>query len=114
MRVLWLLSLFAITGCAGKWVNNGSNNELFGSADSACRVEARSEFPIRNEVAQRTKFEQQVENCKKKEDCDGKKFKVTQVPTIESYAMDVNKDSREDHYIACMKKRGWEKKHPLF
>ena len=114
MRALYFFSLFTLCGCAGKWVSNGLSSESFGSADHTCTLESRKMYPVRNEVAQRTRFEQQVEKCKKKEDCDGKNYKVTEVPGIESYAMDVNEDSRKDHYKACMQENGWTKQYSLF
>ncbi|HAT3781512.1 hypothetical protein [Serratia marcescens] len=114
MRVVWFFFLILLSGCSGKWVSSGYVSENFNSADAACSDAAKAEFPVRNEVAQRTKFGQRVESCKKKEDCDGKSYKVTEVPTIESYAMDVNHESRDDYYLSCMKSKGWKKEYHIF
>lgn len=114
INIVYIIPLFFASGCAGKWVKNGYSDTPFHIADQTCTDEAKREYPVRNEVAQRTAYGSHVENCKKKEDCGGKGYKVNQVPLIESYVMDVNLDSREDLYRSCMKGKGWEKVSPFF
>ncbi|AHF79255.1 Lipoprotein (plasmid) [Sodalis praecaptivus] len=107
--LLIVISLFQLSGCTSQWIMNRPTAEDFSSARYACEAQSESKFPVKNEVAQRTVYSQHYEKCKKKEDCDGKKYTTIERPETESYVMDVNKDSRNSEFYRCMRQKGWEK-----
>lgn len=112
-NIYFVAFILFLSACSGKWEKNGSYGRTFDAANHVCEEESALKFPIRNEVAQRTKYGSHVQNCDNKDECNGKNYKVTEVPLTESYVMDVNEKSRESSYLSCMKKEGWEKKFSL-
>lgn len=110
MRISLIL-LFLVTvlsGCSTQWVKNRFNAEDFSFAKEICEEKAGNKFPVKNEVAQRTKYTRFYETCLKNEICDGNKYKTVRQPEIESYVMDVNKDSRDNFFYQCMSQLGWK------
>ena len=105
-----LVCCLLLSGCASQWVKTRSNAQEYTSARAACETQAQQTFPVRNEVAQRTKYTTYYEACTKKDDCDGEKTRAVKKPEIESYVMDVNSESRERLFTQCMAQKGWESK----
>lgn len=97
-----------LAGCSERWVKTRGNAADYLTARSGCDTRAREAFPVRNEVAQRTKYTTHYEKCGKKAECDGEKWKAVKKPEIESYVMDVNGDSRAETFYQCMTDSGWE------
>lgn len=100
-------SMLLLTGCSWQWVRHSHDAVALQPALASCTVESEQRFPVRNEVAQKTVYSEQSERCSKSEDCDGKKYKTVTRPRTESYALDVNAESRRNQMQACMAKKGW-------
>lgn len=104
----------ALTGCTTQWVPVGSHYTPFNEANAECNIEALQQFPVRNEVAQRSSIKTVKHYCpaccksdkadKSDKDC----YFDQSVPTTESYVMDVNERSRHQLYSSCMERNGWE------
>ncbi|AJZ90544.1 hypothetical protein RI049_05580 [Cedecea neteri] len=105
-----LMCCVLLSGCASQWVKTRGNAEEYTTARASCETQAEQKYPVRNEVAQRTKYTTYYETCGKKEDCGGEKTKAVKRPEIESYVMDVNHDSRDSLFYQCMELKGWESK----
>ncbi len=105
-----LLCILLVSGCSSQWVKNRADADDFASANARCENQSQQAFPVKNEVAQRTKYNTHYEKCTKTQDCDGKKYRTVERPEIESYVMDVNDGSREALYIQCMGTAGWQNK----
>ncbi len=103
-----LLCSLLLCGCSSQWVKTRADADDFASANSRCEIQSRQAFPVKNEVAQRTKYSTHYEKCAKTQDCDGKTYRTVQRPEIDSYVMDVNHDSREAVYEQCMDNAGWQ------
>lgn len=107
--LITIVSCLLLSGCTSKWVKIRSNAEEYTSASASCNSLARQTFPVKNEVAQRTKYTTDYETCRKKDDCGEKKTRAVKRPEIESYVMDVNDGSRKQLFRQCMEEKGWEK-----
>ncbi|HEY3984851.1 hypothetical protein [Cedecea sp.] len=105
-----IICCLLLSGCTSQWVKTRSNAQEYTSARAACETQAQQAFPVRNEVAQRTKYTTYYEACTKKDDCDGEKTRAVKKPEIESYVMDVNSESRDRLFNQCMELKGWESK----
>ncbi|NDJ58616.1 hypothetical protein GWD52_16815 [Enterobacteriaceae bacterium 4M9] len=103
-----LLCSLLLCGCSSQWVKTRANADDFASASSRCEIQSQQAFPVKNEVAQRTKYSTRYEKCTNTQDCDGKKYRAVERPEIDSYVMDVNNDSREAVYEQCMGNAGWQ------
>lgn len=103
-----------LSGCFSQWVRNSANAEEFSLAKNSCEEQAESKFPVKNEVAQKTRSTQYKEDCKKDEDCNGKKYRTVRESEIESYVMDVNEDSRRHLLYQCMSRKGWKSETKWF
>ncbi|HGJ5854683.1 MAG TPA: hypothetical protein ACHBZ9_10520 [Arsenophonus nasoniae] len=102
-RVLTAMVLATlISGCASQWVRNSLNAEDFSVAEIFCREQSENKFPVKNEVAQRTNVKRH-ETWQKNE-----KYQTVLIPEIDSYIIDVNKDSRRQFFYDCMSQKGWE------
>ncbi|TQI80948.1 hypothetical protein FHU10_4154 [Serratia fonticola] len=113
--VLTALALsMMLAGCSSQWVRDRADAEDFSLAKYGCEAQAESKFPVKNEVAQRTVYTDYYESCKKDENCDGDKYKTVKKPAIESYIMDVNKDSRRGLFNQCMNQKGWKSETTWF
>ncbi|MGE8283230.1 MAG: hypothetical protein ACN6PX_05115 [Stenotrophomonas lactitubi] len=104
-----ILAVVSTSGCVTEWVPRTNAAEYSYSTDY-CSTESRGQWPVKNEVAVRTVYVEQLEKCreddKSKCDVDGKYNRVQQ-PQIESYVMDVNESSRSSAYKSCMWYWGW-------
>jgi hypothetical protein len=105
-----LVSCLLLSGCASKWVKTRSNAEEYITARASCETQSQRAFPVKNEVAQRTKYTTYYEACSKKDDCGSEKTRAVKKPEIESYVMDVNGESRDRLFFQCMELKGWENK----
>lgn len=99
-----------LVGCTSQWVQTRVDAEDYTVAQLDCETRVEQRFPVKNEVAHRTAYETRYEMCSKKEDCKGKRFRTAERPIIESYAIDVNEESRNDLFYQCMSNKGWENK----
>lgn len=97
-----------LTGCTTQWVKIRTTSEDLVTAKKNCDIQAEKKFPVKNEIAQKTTYDTQYENCEKKEDCGGEKYRTIRLPQVESYVMDVNEESRRNEFTHCMNSRGWE------
>ncbi|ELX8378636.1 hypothetical protein ABCS69_000807 [Providencia stuartii] len=109
--MLMCLLLFA---CTSKWEPVGLSEWTYQEADSQCEFDAFKRFPVRNEVAQHTVYETISKKCKKDDECGKEKTYEEKVPKTESYVLDVNKESRRQEYVRCMKRKGWQEKNDYF
>lgn len=109
-----VIAVFLLCGCSTQWIMTRSTAEAFSSAKYTCEAQSENKFPVKNEVAQRTKYSNHYEKCKNKKDCDGKDYTLTERPETESYVMDVNEGSRRQAFLSCMTQKGWESKIKWF
>lgn len=105
---LLLLCALLVNGCSSQWVKHRADAQNFADASASCSRQAKQEFPVKNEVAQRTQYTTRYEKCSDTQACNGKKYRSVDRPEIDSYVMDVNHDSREDAYEQCMLDAGWQ------
>ncbi|MDX7988082.1 hypothetical protein FE392_12175 [Xenorhabdus sp. 12] len=75
-----------------------------------CHESALKLFPVKNEVASRTVFNTMRQRCANSDLCGKERYFDQTFPTNESYAMDVNQDSRGRHMRNCMNREGWGEK----
>lgn len=108
-----LMSLLLL-GCTSKWEPIGVPEWTYQEADSQCEFDSFKQFPVRNEVAQKTVYKKITKKCKKSDECGKAETYEDQVPATESYILDVNEDSRTREYGQCMKRKGWYKKNYYF
>lgn len=81
----------------------------FGATHAGCRAQAGEHWPVRNEVATRTVYEDQRVPCRIDEVCaiDGK-YNLVPMPKLESYIVDVNASDRSSEFGDCMAGAGWQ------
>lgn len=99
----------ASSGCTMEWVRMDAGARPFGPAHSSCRAQADDRWPVRNEVATRTVYEDRKVPCRLDEVCaiDGK-YNMVPMPKEESYIVDVNASDRSSEFGACMAGAGWQ------
>ncbi|KAF1017312.1 MAG: hypothetical protein GAK31_00575 [Stenotrophomonas maltophilia] len=97
------------SGCAMEWVRMDREAPAFGPTHTGCRAKAGEHWPVRNEVATRTVYEDQRVPCRLDETCtiDGK-YNMVPMPKLESYIVDVNASDRSSEYSDCMAGAGWQ------
>lgn len=104
-----VLVMLSTSGCVTEWMPR-ANAKDFSYSSNYCSVETKEQWPVKNEVAMRTVYVEQLEPCREEDkskcDVDGKYNRVQQ-PQIESYVMDVNQSSRSSAYTSCMWYWGW-------
>jgi hypothetical protein len=78
--------VLASSGCAMEWVRMDAAAPPFGATHAGCRAQAGEHWPVRNEVATRTVYEDQRVPCRLDEVCaiDGK-YNMVPMPKEESY-----------------------------
>ncbi|MDA5546261.1 hypothetical protein OP862_07010 [Yersinia massiliensis] len=107
------LAIFAalvLSGCATKWEPLNNPTLTLQEAKKLCHEKAQAQYPVRNEVATRSVQQPTYIKCNKKDDgCSSSGYKSDKVLGFESYAMDVNEDSRNSMFLACMETNGWKK-----
>lgn len=103
-----LLCVYALIGCTSQWIKSRADAQAFPLASQYCETDAEARFPVKNEVALRTRYVTRVESCTNKAECGNKKYKSAERQEIESYVMDVNSESRRSHFYQCMAIAGWE------
>ncbi|MEG0193806.1 MAG: hypothetical protein RR831_03955 [Stenotrophomonas sp.] len=101
--------VLASSGCTMEWVRMDAAARPFGPAHSSCRAQADDHWPVRNEVATRTVYEDRKVPCRLDEVCaiDGK-YNMVPMPKEESYIVDVNASDRSSEFNACMAGAGWQ------
>jgi len=101
--------MLASSGCTMEWVKMDAGARSFGPAHSSCRAQADDHWPVRNEVATRTVYEDRKVPCRLDEVCaiDGK-YNMVPMPKEESYIVDVNASDRSSEFNACMAGAGWQ------
>lgn len=101
--------VLASSGCAMEWVRMDAAAPPFGATHAGCRAQAGEHWPVRNEVATRTVYEDQRVPCRLDEVCaiDGK-YNMVPMPKEESYIVDVNASDRSSEFNACMAGAGWQ------
>ncbi|WP_167371923.1 hypothetical protein [Xenorhabdus beddingii] len=101
----FIMISLSLAGCTTQWVPATSSPTPFSEAKTTCYYSASRLFPVKNEVAQRTELRTVTHPCEtKKGTCS------YSIPTLESYVIDVNRDSRNNMYDSCMQQNGWKKK----
>mgnify|MGYP003689222055 FL=1 len=102
-------AMLASSGCAMEWVKMDASARPFGPAHSSCMARAGDHWPVRNEVATRTVYEDRKVPCRLDEVCtiDGK-YNLVPMPKEESYIVDVNASDRSSEFRACMAGAGWQ------
>lgn len=108
-KIHLLIFLFTACGCSGKWVRYKSDAIQFSKSNVQCHKSSLIDFPIKNEVAQKSDYEIYEKKCDKRSYCNGDGSYTVKRPTIESYVIDVNEESRIDSYSSCMSANGWKK-----
>ncbi|KRG50102.1 hypothetical protein [Stenotrophomonas beteli] len=101
--------VLACSGCTMEWVKMDPGARSFGPAHSSCKARADDHWPVRNEVATRTVYEDRKVPCRLDEVCtiDGK-YNMVPMPKEESYIVDVNASDRSSEFNACMAGAGWQ------
>lgn len=107
--LIFILIPILLSGCSTRWMKNRDNAEIFTTADRACWAGAKQEFPVKNELAERTTYVSQYVICENRKHCDGKDYREIKLPARESYVVDVNSSSRWSSYYGCMSDNGWNK-----
>lgn len=106
--LLVICPVIALSGCAATWEPLGSPALVLQEAKNLCEATSLSQFPIKNEVATRSVEKQVTIKCKKNDaDCTSSGYKYENKLGVESYPLDVNINSREKAFLACMEKNGW-------
>lgn len=82
------------------------NAEAFSDATRYCKDISLGNYPVKNEVAQRTVYNKYREECNNNNKCGDDGYKRSDKPKIESYILDVNESSRYVSYLSCMKDKG--------
>ncbi|PHM26425.1 hypothetical protein BDE27_1933 [Xenorhabdus ehlersii] len=103
-----MIICISLAGCTTQWVPATSNPVPFSEAKVECRLSALQQFPIKNEVAQRSTLQMVQQPCINKEQCGKNGYYSQNVPMVESYVTDVNKGSRSEFYYDCMHQKGWK------
>lgn len=110
-KCIYVLAVsLSLGGCAGGWVPTRGNVEDLTTVQAACNSQAERKFPVKNEVAQKTEYtehEERARACLGKTEDECKVIKVFREPKTVSYAMDVNKESRDNEFYGCMSAGGW-------
>lgn len=77
--------MLASSGCTMEWVKMDAGARSFGPAHASCRARADDHWPVRNEVATRTVYEDRKVPCRLDEVCaiDGK-YNMVPMPKEES------------------------------
>ncbi len=110
-RLFSFLFILLLSGCTSVWVPvSGGSQYTQSEATATCKPEAMHLYPVKNEVAQRSVMSSVEKKCKKDDDCGKDKTYKEQTPVTESYVLDVNEDTRNNHYLECMETKGWLKK----
>jgi hypothetical protein len=101
--------VLACSGCTMEWVKMDAGARPFGPAHSSCAARADDHWPVRNEVATRTVYEDRKVPCRLDEVCtiDGK-YNMVPMPKEESYIVDVNASDRGSEFRGCMAGAGWQ------
>ncbi|MFG6067337.1 hypothetical protein K5K93_03320 [Stenotrophomonas sp. DR822] len=110
MGVMGVIGIvLACSGCTMEWVKMDAGARSFGPAHSSCTARADDHWPVRNEVATRTVYEDRKVPCRLDEVCaiDGK-YNLVPMPKEESYIVDVNASDRSSEFRACMAGAGWQ------
>ncbi|HGJ5866585.1 MULTISPECIES: hypothetical protein [Arsenophonus] len=103
--ILIVVALVMLTsGCSSQWVRNSINAEKFSRTKTFCENQSENAFPVKNEIAQKTNITRHTIFQ------ESKKYQTVLIPVINSYVIDVNKDSRVKLFYSCMKKKGWNQK----
>ncbi|AHK21491.1 hypothetical protein BF17_21120 [Yersinia similis] len=106
---------FIISGCSSSWEPIGQAPLTLEATKSLCNSESLIRFPIKNEVAQRTIQQTVTIKCKTGEECSKNGgYKYENKSVLESYPMDVNKQSRNANFSDCMGKNGWQRETKWF
>lgn len=100
---------FMISGCSTSWEPMGQTILTLDESKNVCNTESLTRFPIKNEVAQRTVQKQVAVKCKAGGECPKSGYRYENKPALESYSMDVNKQSRNEDFSICMEKNGWRR-----
>lgn len=114
IKFILLFATLMLSGCTTQWVKNSVNAEDFTISKGACEALSEDKYPVKNEVAQRTQYTSYYLPCGKRDDCKNEKYISGRRPEIQSYVMDVNKDSRQGLFNQCMKLRGWSSETKWF
>ncbi|CDG21120.1 conserved exported protein of unknown function [Xenorhabdus poinarii G6] len=97
-----------LAGCTTKWVPATSHPAPFSEAKVDCKLSALQQFPVKNEIAQRSTLKMVQQPCFDKEQCGKNGYYSQNVPMVESYVTDVNEGSRREYYYGCMHQKGWK------
>ncbi|MDX7992414.1 hypothetical protein FE394_12810 [Xenorhabdus sp. Reich] len=110
MKKTLLLAILStlLSGCTTQWVPASSNPAPFSQAKAECSAESMQQFPVKNEVAQRSQLRTVRQPCMKDVQCGKDNYYDQNIPMTESYVIDVNRDSRNQYYYSCMQQKGWK------
>ncbi|MDC9595552.1 hypothetical protein [Xenorhabdus anantnagensis] len=103
-----IIICLSLAGCTTQWVPATSNPVPFSEAKVECKLSALQQFPVKNEVAQRSTMKMVQQPCINKDQCGKNGYYSQNVPVTESYVMDVNEGSRRESYHGCMQQKGWK------
>ncbi len=97
-----------LSGCSASWEPIGNPPVTLQNAQNICQSLSLSQFPIKNEVATRSVEKQISIKCKAGENCDSSGYRYEKKLGVESYPLDVNKQSRREAFSSCMENNGWK------
>lgn len=100
---LTIISLI-LSGCTTEWHKTRSDAQELSAARYECENKAEEKYPVKNKIAEKTVYEPHIEKCHHDKHC---KPKQVSTPTIQSYVIDVNEDTRDQWFEHCMKEKGW-------
>ncbi|TLJ03245.1 hypothetical protein [Escherichia sp. E4385] len=99
-----LLTSFLLSGCTTEWKQTRYDAQDLSTAQYECGALAEEKYPVKNRIAERTVYEAHVEKCRRNKHC---KKKYDSSPTVQSYVIDVNENTRYEWMERCMQQRGW-------
>lgn len=93
-----------LSGCTTEWHKTRADAQDLTTARSECETKAEEKYPVKNKIAHKTVYESYPEKCHHDKHCKPKQIST---PTIQSYVIDVNEDTRDQWFEHCMKDKGW-------
>ncbi|MBD2800284.1 hypothetical protein ID854_07390 [Xenorhabdus sp. M] len=110
-KIILLVILSTLTsGCTTQWVPASTNPIPFNQAQTECSGESIEQYPVKNEVAQRSTLKTVQQPCVNGVQCGKNGYYMQSIPMTESYVMDVNENSRSQYFYSCMQQKGWKQK----
>lgn len=107
---LVIFATLVLSGCTTKWEPLNNPTLTLQETKKLCHGNALAQYPVRNEVATRSVQQPTFSKCNKKDDdCYSNGYKYEKIFGVESYSMDVNENSRNSVFLACMEQNGWKK-----